>query len=302
MQLYKISFKSSKKSYIGISSISAEFRLKLHSKQPRYLIGNAFKKYGVDDATLIVLAEHDDWGTLCQMEIDAIIEHNTKAPHGYNLTDGGEGTLGVIYTEEQNRASSERSKAYRAANPEEAAKRQERANITNSTPEARQANSQRQKLRCSTPEARKLLSKYKKDYIDNNPVKFAKQQIKAIAATQTPEFRKAAAERAKLQFSTQEARKSASEKTKNYATKNPEAWAKQIKKSNEAMQTPEARKAAYERATLQFSTPESRQAVSEKSKLISSTPISKARFACRMGAYWAKKQNRPYSPIPREAA
>jgi group I intron endonuclease len=94
MQLYKISFETTLKVYIGISRC-AEQRLKQHCRnKKKSLITNAIRKYG--NPILTILEESDNWEELCLFEQVAILEHNSIAPYGYNLTQGGEGTLGCI--------------------------------------------------------------------------------------------------------------------------------------------------------------------------------------------------------------
>jgi len=101
-QLYKIDFKTSGKSYIGISSVSARDRWNSHIKGCNSsIVSKALKKYGIFDATLIILAEESDWATLCEMEVKAIKDLKTKAPLGYNCTNGGEGVNGLNHTEER---------------------------------------------------------------------------------------------------------------------------------------------------------------------------------------------------------
>jgi hypothetical protein len=280
-QLYKIEFKNGK-SYVGISSISAEHRFKLHSTQPRYLIGNAFKKYGANDTQLTVLAEHDDWDTLCQMEASAIIEHNTKAPNGYNITSGGEGVLGFKPTEEQNKARSEARKDFVLNNPEKWIDIKAKS-----------------KEKLSTPEVRQKMSEIKKAFIVNNPEKWVKQRAKTTATQQTPEVRK--------KFS---------ENKKAYILNNPEEWEKQMDKANKAHQTPEFRKSKSEwkkiynathpeevakriaKAKETMTTPEARRAASERAKLQFSTPEAKIRQRCSIAVGHAKKAGRPFSYLP----
>jgi len=121
-QLYKITFKTSKKSYIGISRTSAEKRWKKHNTPSnKSLLSRAIKKYGKDDAVITVLADGYEWNDLCLMERRAIIEHKTKAPNGYNVTDGGEGTCGVKISEKQKSTISAVHKGY-PKSPEHRAK------------------------------------------------------------------------------------------------------------------------------------------------------------------------------------
>ena len=56
-------------------------------------IHNAIKKYGIENFAWEILYTGIIPEVLSDFERQAIQEYNTKAPHGYNLTDGGEGTL-----------------------------------------------------------------------------------------------------------------------------------------------------------------------------------------------------------------
>ncbi len=100
-QLYRLDFENGK-SYIGISFKSAEHRYKVHAKAEKngraYLIYHAWRKHGAPK--LVVLATVEDYD-LAETEKRAIAAYNTKAPNGYNLTDGGsEGTRGLKHSEE----------------------------------------------------------------------------------------------------------------------------------------------------------------------------------------------------------
>ena len=97
--LYKIDFPHGK-SYIGISSRPAISRFTKHCRNgPSTAIAFALRKYGKANATLRTLAIADDWQYLCQLEKKAIAAFNTRAPAGYNLTDGGEGVIGHKHSE-----------------------------------------------------------------------------------------------------------------------------------------------------------------------------------------------------------
>jgi hypothetical protein len=101
--LYKIEFENGK-SYIGITSKDAVTRLREHEKSARYDFSNAFlhkamRKYP-DAYRVVPLLRADDWGYLQLMEVRAIAAYGTKAPNGYNLTDGGDGQLGVEWSAE----------------------------------------------------------------------------------------------------------------------------------------------------------------------------------------------------------
>lgn len=92
--LYRIEFPNGK-SYIGITSKSAEQRFAVHRYQTkgarRHAIYEALRKHGARNAVLktLVIADHD---YLCSLEPRAIEVFSTKVPDGYNMTDGGEGT------------------------------------------------------------------------------------------------------------------------------------------------------------------------------------------------------------------
>lgn len=99
MHLYQLLFPNGKK-YIGITSKTAEDRFKAHCRsRKKYAIDSAIKKYGKENVILTVLAECDNWELLCLLEQEAIEKFDTKYPNGYNLTDGGEGTIGVLVSE-----------------------------------------------------------------------------------------------------------------------------------------------------------------------------------------------------------
>lgn len=104
MQLYKISFPVhlSKKCYIGITSKTDQERFKSHCRfsKKNYAISNALKKYGKENAIIIVLAECDNWELLCLAEQEAIEKFNTFCHNGYNLTKGGDGILGLKHNKE----------------------------------------------------------------------------------------------------------------------------------------------------------------------------------------------------------
>jgi group I intron endonuclease len=63
------------------------------------LVAQAIKKYGLENLTFDVLYEGCEID-IKQLEIDLIECWETKAPGGYNLTDGGEGTTGWKHSKE----------------------------------------------------------------------------------------------------------------------------------------------------------------------------------------------------------
>jgi group I intron endonuclease len=100
--LYRITSPSGK-CYLGITSKTAAERWTAHLQRTRegrsQALQKAIVKYGADAFTVETLVIADKWDYLCDLERKAIAAFNTKAPHGYNLTDGGEGIVGRVHTE-----------------------------------------------------------------------------------------------------------------------------------------------------------------------------------------------------------
>lgn len=107
LTLYKVTNQANDKSYIGWTD-NLERRWKQHKRpsSESLCLRNAIQKYGLDVFTLEVLetCESDTYAKL--LEIAAIKGFNTKTPNGYNMTDGGEGTMGRLHSEESKRRMS----------------------------------------------------------------------------------------------------------------------------------------------------------------------------------------------------
>ena len=99
--VYRIYHKASMKSYIG-KSVEFDKRLRQHlgARSNTPALCNAIKKYGVDAFCVEILefAAPEAW--LSKLEILHIRFFNSKTPNGYNLTDGGEGSMGMKISEE----------------------------------------------------------------------------------------------------------------------------------------------------------------------------------------------------------
>ncbi|MCY4652244.1 MAG: GIY-YIG nuclease family protein [Dehalococcoidia bacterium] len=98
--IYLARHRESGKAYVGFTTKTLEQRRQKHLNASRHTQSNsifhkALKKHGVDSF---------DWEVLHQtpnielakdeLEKEYIAGHGTKTPHGYNLTDGGEGVAG----------------------------------------------------------------------------------------------------------------------------------------------------------------------------------------------------------------
>ena len=111
--VYKHTNKINGKSYIGITSRKPEDRwgtngYKYQSQKSKYLcFSKAIQKYGWDNFTHEILFTGLTKEDACKKEKELISFYNSKAPFGYNLTDGGEGTSGYEVSEEFKQRRSE---------------------------------------------------------------------------------------------------------------------------------------------------------------------------------------------------
>ena len=111
--VYKHTNKINEKSYIGITSRKPEDRwgtngYKYQSQKSKYLcFSKAIQKYGWDNFTHEILFTGLTKEDACKKEKELISFYNSKAPFGYNLTDGGEGTSGYEVSEEFKQRRSE---------------------------------------------------------------------------------------------------------------------------------------------------------------------------------------------------
>ena len=111
--VYKHTNKINGKSYIGITSRKPEDRwgtngYKYQSQKSKYFcFSKAIQKYGWDNFTHEILFTGLTKEDACKKEKELISFYNSKAPFGYNLTDGGEGTSGYEVSEEFKQRRSE---------------------------------------------------------------------------------------------------------------------------------------------------------------------------------------------------
>ncbi|MGL5711393.1 MAG: NUMOD3 domain-containing DNA-binding protein [Paraclostridium sp.] len=118
--VYKYTFPNGKV-YIGITNNEKERKYRhkiIHNKEghSKYnlLINKAFRKYGYDNVEYEVICRCRNYKTAKIMEMNYIKQYRSYANYpnsnGYNLTLGGEGTLGFVYSEESRRKMSESQK------------------------------------------------------------------------------------------------------------------------------------------------------------------------------------------------
>jgi hypothetical protein len=148
------------KHYIGLTTTSLEQRTKEHKNSAKNgttcCVYNAIRKYEmVDKLELVEIDTADTIEELREKEIKYIIEYNSYYinENGYNMTCGGEGANGYVYTEEDNKKNSDAQK-----------KRYEK-------PEAREQISEGLKKYYEKPEARQKCSEAKKKYYEKPDAK-----------------------------------------------------------------------------------------------------------------------------------
>jgi len=164
--IYKIIFPNGKH-YIGQTTTSLEQRTKEHKRCAKSgdtkCLYNALRKYEmVNTFELIEIDTADKPEELDDKEIDYIQKYNSfhKNGRGYNMTLGGEGTNGYVFTEEDKQKMSESAKNY----------------FANLDAEGRQKKSEGHKKPYDVkPELRQQISETKIQYYKENPG--ARQQI-----------------------------------------------------------------------------------------------------------------------------
>ena len=95
--VYRIYYKGSMKSYIG-KTTNFDKRIRKHfgGHSKCIALRNAIKKYGADAFCVEILESDAPESVLSKLEILHIRFFGSKTPNGYNLTDGGEGSVGHI--------------------------------------------------------------------------------------------------------------------------------------------------------------------------------------------------------------
>jgi len=245
--IYKIPFPNGKY-YIGLTTTSIEQRTKEHRKSVKNgdnkCLYNAIRKYDmINNFKLIEIDIADTNDELYEKEIQYIQEYNSyyMNGNGYNMTYGGEGTNGYVFTEEDKQKQSEITKKFFE------------------NPENRQKQSERITKYFENPEARKQMSDIKKKYFEDNPDVGKEHSERMKKHFENPEARQHASETTKKHFENPEARQQASETTKKQF-ENPEARLKhsEIKKKY-FENNPDAGKEHSERLKKNYENPEAIQ-------------------------------------------
>jgi group I intron endonuclease len=109
--VYIVTNKLNGKQYIGIAK-NLQRRWKQHFRinGSSPALHSALKKYGKESFVFTHICDAFNFESACDIEKMLIKQHNTKSPNGYNLTDGGEGTNGFLFTEESKQKMRESAK------------------------------------------------------------------------------------------------------------------------------------------------------------------------------------------------
>jgi group I intron endonuclease len=99
MIIYKAVHKATGRIYIGQTTKTLEERISKHLTQDS-LFPRALRKYGRDAFDISVIDRSESRDELNRKEIYWIAHCGCMHPNGYNLTAGGEGGLGYVFTEE----------------------------------------------------------------------------------------------------------------------------------------------------------------------------------------------------------
>lgn len=144
--------------YIGITSRPLERRWKDHCASNDTVIGRAIRKYGRGSFSMEAIACASSYDDLKELEKLLIRQEGTRTTRGgYNVTEGGDGTLGWIPSDE----TREKIRASNIAFMADPARRQHLSELATkqwSTPEARAIISQANKGRVHTEETRRKVS------------------------------------------------------------------------------------------------------------------------------------------------
>ncbi len=112
--VYQARNKVNGKCYIGKTVASFEKRKRRHQETARagslLYFHNALRKYGFDTFEWRIIMRWGNEETLNEKEQFCIRFLNTKAPNGYNLTDGGDGVSGLVHSLETKAKMSEAHK------------------------------------------------------------------------------------------------------------------------------------------------------------------------------------------------
>jgi hypothetical protein len=263
--IYKIEFPNGKH-YIGLTTTSLEQRQTEHNNcakqvHTKCILYNALKKYDmIDHFKLIQIDTADTLEELYKKEIEYILKYNSyyMNENGYNMTYGGDGTHGYIFTEEDNKKNSEAQKKYYKENPQATNNHSERLKKYYSNPEALKKNREAlKKYYENNPEARQKCSEAQKKRFENSN-EGKEHSAKMKKHFENPESRTNHSDALKKYYSNPEARKKNSEAQKK-RFENPEQIQKNSEAQKKRFENPEAKKQVSNTLKKYYENPEARK-------------------------------------------
>ncbi len=115
-RIYIITSKANGKQYVGIcKDLNRRWGQHLSINGSAPALHAAIKKYGKNGFIFTHICDAFDFEAACDLERTLIQQHNTKSPHGYNLTDGGEGVVGCPMTEKDKEVRRKATTAFMAS-------------------------------------------------------------------------------------------------------------------------------------------------------------------------------------------
>jgi hypothetical protein len=285
--IYKIQFPNGKH-YIGLTTTSLDERTRQHkgrakSGDTKYLY-NAIRKYNmIDTLELIKIDTADTFHELCEKEIRYIIDYNSyyMNGNGYNMTYGGEGTNGYVYTEEARDQQSERMKEYYKNNPEAGKEHSERMiNHYNENPEEREKQGERMKTILENPEIREKMRESQQKRWENQEAREQMSEAKISYYVENPDAGKEHSKRMIDHYKDQEAIEKNRKAQLKYHEEHPDARERMSEIANNYWSNQEARDQQSERRINYFqNTPDARQKNSESQKKRFKDPLERKRMS-----------------------
>ena len=174
--IYKIVFPNGKH-YIGLTTTSLKQRQKEHkicakNETKQHLVYRSLRCHNmVDTFELVEIDTADTLEELCKKEIEYIQIYNSyyMDGNGYNMTLGGEGTNGYVYTEEDKQKNSERQKKYYEDNPEEKEQMKKISQDFWNKPDSHETMSKIRLISHNTPQAKQNIRDGIKKYYEETP-------------------------------------------------------------------------------------------------------------------------------------
>lgn len=137
------------------------------------VLHKAIRKYGFDAFAIDILHSGVvDEAELSRLEIAEIARHNSHLPHGYNMTSGGEGASGLVFTAEHRQKIGAKVSAARKGVPLKLSHRE--------------AISRGLKGRVHSQETRNKLSTVAKRTYAQNPEHFLRMVVNSVSARKKP--------------------------------------------------------------------------------------------------------------------